>query len=60
MKWYAIAAIQVRINDIDLTAHEPEFSSFQWVSLDDLPGLIVPFKRQVYEQVLAEFRHLGT
>ena len=27
--------------------------------LDEVLALIVPFKRQVYEQVIAEFRHLA-
>jgi hypothetical protein len=27
--------------------------------MNELVGLIVPFKRAVYEQVLAEFAHLG-
>ena len=45
--------------DIDLTAHEPEFSAFQWVCLEDLPGLIVPFKRGTYKQVVAAFRSLA-
>jgi putative (di)nucleoside polyphosphate hydrolase len=27
--------------------------------MSDLPGLIVPFKRRVYDQVVAEFEHLA-
>ena len=34
----------------------PEFNDWRWVGLDELPSLIVPFKREVYEQVVAEFR----
>ena len=45
--------------DIDLTAHEPEFSDFQWVSLAELPGLIVPFKRETYKAVIAAFKNLA-
>jgi putative (di)nucleoside polyphosphate hydrolase len=41
---------------IDLDAHEPaEFSAWQWVIAQDVPKLIVPFKRDLYAQVLAEF-----
>ena len=36
------------------TAH-PEFSAWRWIAPADLPGVIVPFKRQVYEEVLAQF-----
>ncbi len=39
--------------------HAPEFDSWAWKPMDDLPGLIVPFKRNVYDQVVAMFRHLS-
>lgn len=39
--------------------HKQEFDQWRWARMDELIDLIVPFKRQVYEQVLAEFRHLG-
>ena len=51
-KWFALR-FTGQEGDIDLTAHEPEFSSFQWVSLGALPGLIVPFKRDIYKKVIA-------
>jgi putative (di)nucleoside polyphosphate hydrolase len=35
--------------------HEPEFDDWRWVRGAELPGLVVPFKRQVYEAVLEEF-----
>lgn len=38
--------------------HVAEFDRWAWKPLDELPELIVPFKRAVYEQVIAEFRHL--
>src|SRR3974390_55162 len=39
--------------DIDTPAggHKPEFDAWRWESVDRLPGLIVPFKRPVYEKV---------
>ena len=37
------------------TAH-PEFSAWRWVDADALVQGIVPFKRAVYEQVIASFR----
>ncbi|MCA1748913.1 MAG: RNA pyrophosphohydrolase [Sphingomonadales bacterium] len=42
-------------SDIDLEAHKPEFSAWQWVEPHRLPELIVPFKRTLYEQLLEEF-----
>jgi putative (di)nucleoside polyphosphate hydrolase len=42
---------------IDLEAHKhPEFCAWQWVEPERLPDLIVPFKRGVYEAVVAGFR----
>lgn len=38
--------------------HEPEFDAWEWKPMAELPELIVPFKRRVYEEVVAEFAHL--
>ncbi|OYW47524.1 MAG: RNA pyrophosphohydrolase [Novosphingobium sp. 12-63-9] len=44
---------------VDLNAHDPaEFLDWKWVEPEQLPDLIVPFKRRVYRQVLDEFRDL--
>ena len=51
-KWFALR-FTGSDSDIDLTAHEPEFSDYRWVSLDELPGTIVPFKRETYKTVIA-------
>lgn len=47
--------------DIDITTTEPEFTSWRWSTVDDLVANIVPFKREVYERVVAELgpRALG-
>ncbi|NCP13621.1 MAG: RNA pyrophosphohydrolase [Sphingomonadales bacterium] len=45
--------------DINLEAHHPaEFNEWRWIAPGLLPDVIVPFKRDVYETVLAEFRDL--
>ena len=45
--------------DIDLEAHDPpEFCDWKWVDAEQLPDLIVPFKKRVYRTVLEEFRNL--
>ncbi len=45
--------------EIDLVRHageEPvEFSEWRWERLERLPGLVVPFKRDIYRAVAAEF-----
>ena len=45
--------------DIDLEAHNPpEFAEWKWVEPDQVPELIVPFKKRVYRTVLEAFREL--
>ncbi len=42
--------------DIDLEAHDsPEFNAHRWVEIETLPDLIIPFKRDVYAALVAEF-----
>ncbi len=36
-------------------AHKPEFDAWRWEKASALASLIVPFKRQVYEEVVKEF-----
>lgn len=40
--------------DIDIATEHPEFSAWKWIDPADLVSAIVPFKRQVYEQALAQ------
>jgi putative (di)nucleoside polyphosphate hydrolase len=56
-KWFLLR-FTGQDSDIDLYCHEPEFSDWKWFELDDLPGLIVPFKRPTYEAVIKGFRTL--
>ena len=39
--------------------HEPEFVDWRWEPLLNVPELVVPFKRPVYERVVAAFSELG-
>ena len=41
--------------DVNLATVEPEFSAWKWVEPAQLPDLIVPFKRDLYRRLLAEF-----
>ena len=43
-------------DEVDLQAHgEQEFDAWRWADLSEAPGLIVPFKRGVYDRVCAAF-----
>jgi putative (di)nucleoside polyphosphate hydrolase len=47
-------------SDIDIATPHPEFRSWRWADPSDLPAMIVPFKKALYEAVLDAFRpHLG-
>ncbi len=43
---------------LDRPGHKQEFDQWRWASLDELPHLVVPFKRLVYKAVIAEFSPL--
>jgi putative (di)nucleoside polyphosphate hydrolase len=41
--------------DVHIDTAEPEFRAWKWAEPRDLPALIVPFKKRLYEQVLEAF-----
>jgi putative (di)nucleoside polyphosphate hydrolase len=59
-KWFAMrflgAASEINVEHPD--GHEAEFAAWRWEPLQNVPDLVVPFKRAVYDRVVAEFRHL--
>jgi putative (di)nucleoside polyphosphate hydrolase len=44
--------------DINIETEHQEFTSWQWVDAAQVPQLIVPFKKRLYETILAEFADL--
>ena len=54
-KWF-VMRFTGRDSDINLVTEHPEFDAWQWVEPLRLPELIVPFKRQLYVDILTEFR----
>ena len=61
-KWFAFRfegdESEIRINPPP-GGHEAEFDRWDWRPMADLQDLVVPFKREVYDQVVAAFRHLA-
>jgi putative (di)nucleoside polyphosphate hydrolase len=58
--WFA-ARFEGKDSEIDISprpGHEVEFDAWRWVPVADLPELVVPFKREVYEGVVEEFAPL--
>ena len=45
-------------SDINIATKDPEFSDWKWVKPEELPGLIVPFKKRIYEGLVREFGNL--
>lgn len=46
--------------DVDIRTEHQEFRAWRWIDVDELPRVVVPFKRDLYDGVLAAFRpHLG-
>ncbi len=41
--------------DVDIATEHQEFRAWRWLDPQDLPATIVPFKKALYEQVLAAF-----
>ena len=55
-KWYLMRFLGSD-SEVNIQTEHPEFSKWKWMQPDNLVENIVPFKRPVYQQVLAEFRH---
>ena len=54
-RWFALRFLGVD-GDIRLDADpHPEFDAWRWVELGELPGLAVPFKREIYEVLVQSF-----
>jgi putative (di)nucleoside polyphosphate hydrolase len=57
-KWIAMRFLG---DDQEINVHtsDPEFGAWKWLALEALPRLIVPFKRDTYSKVIAEFQDLA-
>jgi putative (di)nucleoside polyphosphate hydrolase len=58
-KWFAFrfegADAEIDIDRPGGGRHKPEFDAWRWEPMANLPDLIIPFKRPVYERVVAAF-----
>lgn len=59
-KWFALR-FDGEDSEINLAppGHKQEFDQWRWANMGEIIDIIVPFKRPVYERVIADFRHLG-
>ena len=62
-KWYALRFTGDE-SEIDIVnpggGHDPEFIAWRWEKLENLPDLVVPFKRKTYEQIVKAFAKFAT
>lgn len=54
-KWF-LFRFKGQDGDIRIATEHPEFSTWRWITADEMLDSIVPFKRAVYQQVIASFR----
>jgi putative (di)nucleoside polyphosphate hydrolase len=55
--WFVARFLGVEA-DINIATKHPEFNAWRWTSPDTLVDLIVPFKKKLYRDVVAEFGDL--
>ena len=54
-KWFVVRFTGEE-SEINLNTKHPEFIEWKWVEMDELPKIIVDFKRDVYEKLLLELK----
>ncbi|MEP6983185.1 MAG: RNA pyrophosphohydrolase [Sphingomicrobium sp.] len=52
--WY-LCRFLGRDSDVNIATKHPEFREWKWIEPEQLPELIVPFKRDLYRRLLGEF-----
>lgn len=60
-KWFAMRFLgdDSEINIAAKDGLKAEFETWRWAPISSVPKLVVPFKRQLYEQVTGAFGHLA-
>ena len=54
-KWFIVKFLGDD-KEINLEIEKPEFIEWQWLKIENLPHVIVDFKKKVYEQLLPKIR----
>ena len=53
-KWFLFRFLG-QDSEINILTEHPEFAEWKWAELAELPRLIVPFKRDLYETIVQKF-----
>jgi len=54
-KWFIVRFVG-KENEINLKTKNPEFIEWKWIEMNELPKVIVDFKKNVYEKLLIELK----
>ena len=55
-KWFVVKFLG-NDGEINLQTDKPEFIEWRWLDIENLPNVIVDFKKKVYEQLMPKIRN---
>lgn len=55
-QWWFLMRFKGGDENVNIATDHAEFANWKWCAPEDLPDMIVPFKKKLYRDVLAEFR----
>ena len=56
-KWFVVRFLGME-EEINLNTNHPEFIEWKWIEVEKLPGVIVHFKKKLYEKLLPEIKKI--
>ena len=56
-KWF-IVKFEGQGKEINIKTKNPEFIEWKWIEVDDLPKVIVDFKKHIYEELVPEIKSI--
>ena len=56
-KWFVVRFTGEE-SEINLKTKHPEFIEWKWIDMNELPNVIVDFKKEVYKKILVELKKL--
>ena len=56
-KWF-ITRFLGEENEIDINTKKPEFIEWKWIEINELPNVIVDFKKKIYEALVPEINRI--
>ena len=56
-KWFVVRFLGME-EEINLNTNHPEFIEWKWIEVDDLPKVIVGFKKHIYKELVPEIKSI--